>query len=539
MYQDNEERDSAQNRQGRTPPDSKIIGNQNENSTQMQSVSFIDYDSYKKKFLSEDEPETKINTGSINSDNTDLSHQKLSESVHSISNHQTPFGNQNVPQVPPDHISQNISQNQYQYGNQYSPQVPPGYVPQNNPQNQYQYGNQYSPQVPPGYVSQNNPQNNPHYINTNVPPLQPGFGYHHFPPSQPTYYYPNMPQGQFYPGNPYLPHFRQMPRDLYTLNEIRKSYNRTGLTLLIHSFGIIIIQFILIFVFTVSAITGGTGIYELFTSPGIEAPYAFIAIFSISLTNISCAFIGLAFTRRVSEFPRIFKMPQMNINSAMWAFLSVYGLQGIIRILHSLYFSLQSTTESVTEQSIENINSDVLIIYIIYSVILAPITEEILFRGMILKNLSVVNKKFAIIFSSFLFGLFHENFPQMITATLIGILLAYVAVKSDSILIPIGLHIFNNVSNEIISYIPDSTVKTVVIAILFLGAGTFGLIMFIRSMKNSDTPEGIYNRIYEFDDLSNEKKASFRSVLASPAMVIYVIFFSLIIILNICGTLLL
>ena len=45
----------------------------------------------------------------------------------------------------------------------------------------------------------------------------------------------------------------------------------------------------------------------------------------------------------------------------------------------------------------------------IYSVILAPIFEEILFRGFVLKNLSRFNVRFGIIMSAILFGLFHGN----------------------------------------------------------------------------------------------------------------------------------
>ena len=79
----------------------------------------------------------------------------------------------------------------------------------------------------------------------------------------------------------------------------------------------------------------------------------------------------------------------------------------------------------------------------LYAAILAPISEELLFRGYILRTLQPYGKKFAVFGSAFLFGLFHGNLLQTPYAFLMGLLLGWVAVEYSAVW-AIVLHMFNN-----------------------------------------------------------------------------------------------
>ncbi len=79
----------------------------------------------------------------------------------------------------------------------------------------------------------------------------------------------------------------------------------------------------------------------------------------------------------------------------------------------------------------------------LYSTILAPISEEILFRGFVLRSLRPFGKRFAILGSAFLFAIFHGNLLQAPYAFLAGLVLGYAAVEY-SITWATVLHIFNN-----------------------------------------------------------------------------------------------
>lgn len=82
---------------------------------------------------------------------------------------------------------------------------------------------------------------------------------------------------------------------------------------------------------------------------------------------------------------------------------------------------------------------------IIYTVLLAPIIEEIFFRGVILqgllKNYSI---KKAIIISSILFAIMHFSIVQTPAAFFQGIVLAVIYVKTGSLTMSITGHIINN-----------------------------------------------------------------------------------------------
>ena len=65
----------------------------------------------------------------------------------------------------------------------------------------------------------------------------------------------------------------------------------------------------------------------------------------------------------------------------------------------------------------------------LYVSLAAPVFEEILFRGLILRALQPYGKKFAIFTSAYLFGMFHGNIVQSSYAFAVGLVLGYVAVE--------------------------------------------------------------------------------------------------------------
>ena len=78
-------------------------------------------------------------------------------------------------------------------------------------------------------------------------------------------------------------------------------------------------------------------------------------------------------------------------------------------------------------------------------VVLAPLCEEFIFRGTILRGLaSKISPLVGIIASSILFGVIHLNLQQGMGAFLIGLFIGYVYYKTHSIWAPIFVHFVNN-----------------------------------------------------------------------------------------------
>lgn len=79
----------------------------------------------------------------------------------------------------------------------------------------------------------------------------------------------------------------------------------------------------------------------------------------------------------------------------------------------------------------------------LYSGVLAPVVEELLFRGLIFRHLRPYGKRFAILGSAFAFGIFHGNLIQIPYAFLCGLVLGYTA-SEYSIAWAMLLHMINN-----------------------------------------------------------------------------------------------
>ena len=92
---------------------------------------------------------------------------------------------------------------------------------------------------------------------------------------------------------------------------------------------------------------------------------------------------------------------------------------------------------------------------LVYIGIAAPVFEEILFRCFVLRVLRPYGKCFAIVSSSFLFGIFHGNILQSPFAFAIGLVLGYTAVEF-SLKWAVLVHIFNNLVLSIgFAYLSD------------------------------------------------------------------------------------
>lgn len=79
----------------------------------------------------------------------------------------------------------------------------------------------------------------------------------------------------------------------------------------------------------------------------------------------------------------------------------------------------------------------------LYVCIAGPVTEELIFRGFMLRTARPFSKQFAILSSAIVFGMFHGSPVQTPFAFMVGLVLGYVAMEYH-ILWAILLHIMNN-----------------------------------------------------------------------------------------------
>ncbi|MBU3199891.1 CPBP family intramembrane metalloprotease [Clostridium estertheticum] len=85
------------------------------------------------------------------------------------------------------------------------------------------------------------------------------------------------------------------------------------------------------------------------------------------------------------------------------------------------------------------------IIMILTIAVIAPIYEEVIFRGILLKGMAnKMDPNLALIISALIFALVHMNIPQGINAFLLGLIIGAIYLRSNSIYLCIFAHFINN-----------------------------------------------------------------------------------------------
>lgn len=122
--------------------------------------------------------------------------------------------------------------------------------------------------------------------------------------------------------------------------------------------------------------------------------------------------------------------------------------------------------------------------------IIAPFTEEFIFRGVIYKTLNKrISVKWSIILQGILFGVFHMNFIQGAYATVLGILFGYLTYKSKSIWPAIIMHITNNLIATLSGFILGNVIMNTVGYLTFAVLGITGILISILYIKNNNREE--------------------------------------------------
>lgn len=142
-------------------------------------------------------------------------------------------------------------------------------------------------------------------------------------------------------------------------------------------------------------------------------------------------------------------------------------------------FGLMSITNNITY-----IGMDILL-----SIILGPIFEELVFRGIIFNRLDKrLPLAAAIIISSYFFCSFH-SYQTYLSCFVFGAAMCIAYLMSENILVPITLHMFNNLISMAVSYIPniglifDSEIGMLIVGILTIISLIYLLIFIVNGYK--------------------------------------------------------
>lgn len=221
------------------------------------------------------------------------------------------------------------------------------------------------------------------------------------------------------------------PPVLPDLSSARRSFSRLGWALVL---------------FTVVSTLISYGIYyaALEFAPYIITKDWFLWVYALAPMYV----VGVPiFIAVVSKIPKSRPEPKKLGLNGWFAFLLIsFTLLYVGNYIGNILMMLVS---SATGNEIANPVSEMLSgssfwLNALMTAVIAPIVEELLFRKLFLDRTRVWGEKTAMILSALLFGLFHGNFYQFFYAFGIGLLLAYVYLRTGKLRHIITIHMVIN-----------------------------------------------------------------------------------------------
>ncbi len=210
---------------------------------------------------------------------------------------------------------------------------------------------------------------------------------------------------------------------------------------------------------------------------------------------------------------------------AMAMFPAGYGVAitvNLVTILVGTLFRGTSVGESFTATRDAFVVPDTAsaVVLFLQMTIMAPILEEMWYRGMVMESLRPYGNGFAIFISAILFGLTHSNFAQFFYAAALGIFLGYIAVSTRSIVTTTIMHaMFNSISGLMVLLSANESVgdyllakdaeQAVVTPAVVLYFAWLGLVMTLMVV-------GVIMAIYKFIKIKKYKVPKVQTELSTP-----------------------
>ena len=202
---------------------------------------------------------------------------------------------------------------------------------------------------------------------------------------------------------------------------------------------------------------------------------------------------------------------KLNVKDFNTYFALVFFIGNLCNLLIISIFKFKGRTPLINEP---------LYIDVIMAVFVAPILEEIVFRGVIMNNLRKYGIRVAIIINSLLFGLSHYNIEMIVPAFLTGIIFSYVACKY-SIKYSILIHFFINVITK-----TSQVLAILRIDILLILVGLFSafLIIFLLVFFIIGLLRGKYKEVLSVFKLNIEDRKNILDFMKNNLLYLLIIF---------------
>lgn len=157
----------------------------------------------------------------------------------------------------------------------------------------------------------------------------------------------------------------------------------------------------------------------------------------------------------------------------LWVVLLGFSVQHVTSLIMAAINALMPSVMNDYTEMIESSGiSQYSILWAAATLILPPLVEEIIFRGLILQYLGRAGARFLVanLIQAVLFGIFHMNLVQGIYTALLGFLLGYLAYRYDSIFVPMALHAVYNLFGTVLVDLESRFLPDILLVLIILGS---------------------------------------------------------------------
>lgn len=231
---------------------------------------------------------------------------------------------------------------------------------------------------------------------------------------------------------------------------------------------------------------------EVVSTAEVTAGYAGVIIYILILSQL-IAFLVFGIWYRKQSKTKVHRSITKIIHGKTIGCVVVLGagLQILTNMaLQIAYIFVPEAIENMSELMEQAGIGEMNVFSMAATVILAPVVEEIIFRGVTLNLAKKAGASFVVanVIQAVMFGVYHGNWVQGVYAGVLGLVLGYVAQKYGSLYPSILLHLAYNLAATLLSAVSASLPETIMTQII-LAVAAFILVILGICLFKADSKE--------------------------------------------------
>lgn len=165
-----------------------------------------------------------------------------------------------------------------------------------------------------------------------------------------------------------------------------------------------------------------------------------------------------------------------------WLVLFAFAVLHVISLVLVILAAVSpSAMENYTELVESSGMSEYSPVWAAAVLILPPLVEEVIFRGLIMHYMKKAGACFIVanLIQAVLFGVFHMNLVQGIYAAILGFILGYLAWRYESLAVPMVMHALFNFYGTVLTELESRFLPDIVYTLLVLACIPLAVVIFV------------------------------------------------------------